>query len=117
MVVRAAAYLLGAVHLAYLLYVVLGGWLALRWRITIGAHLAAVGWAVAVVAGHLPCPLTAGQDALRARLGEPPLPGGFIDAYLRGVVFLTGYEVAAQVAVAALVLASWTLYVLRPLRR
>lgn len=114
---RAAALLVAAVHLAYLAYLVAGGWLALRWRGTIVVHLAAVAWAVVVVAFRLPCPLTAAQDALRTRAGEPPLPGGFVDAYLRGVVFPTGHQLAAQVALAAVVLASWSLYLARPYRR
>lgn len=113
---RAAATLIAAVHLAYLGYLVAGGWLALRWRGTLVAHLAAVAWAVAVVAFRLPCPLTAAQNALRARAGEPPLPGGFVDAYLRGVVFPTGYESAARLALAVVVLGSWAVFVWRPHR-
>jgi hypothetical protein len=104
------------IHLAYLIYLLAGGYLAWRWPASVLAHLGAVGWAVLGVAFALPCPLTAAQNALRARAGQPALAGGFLDTYLRGVLYPADHQAAVQVAVAALVGVSWIGLALR-LRR
>ncbi|BCJ34892.1 hypothetical protein Athai_23950 [Actinocatenispora thailandica] len=110
---RWLAWALVAVHFGYLAYLLLGGFVALRWRWTLPVHLAAAGWAVAVVAGHLPCPLTAAQDAARHAAGLPPLTGGFLDSYVRGVFYPRGAGTLAQLVLGSAVLASWALVVLR----
>ena len=64
-----------------------------------------VGW---------PCPLTHVENWGRLRAGEATLPGsGFIDHYIAGVVYPQEREVAVQVLVAAVVLASWIGFGLR----
>ena len=94
-------------HYAYLAYLVGGGFLAWRWPRTIRFHLIAAGWGLAVVATRWPCPLTAAQNALRERGGEPRLRDGFIETYLSGTVYPAGHDAQARAAVAAIVGASW----------
>lgn len=95
-------------HFAYLLYVPGGGFLALRWPRTLIAHIAAVGWGVAVVALRLPCPLTALEDWARRRAELEPLPpAGFIDRYIEGQWLPTGRVGVAQAAAFAAAAASW----------
>jgi len=99
------------VHFAFLAYVLVGGWIAVRFRWSILTHLAAAGWALAiVVVPGLDCPLTWVQDWALRRSGEGPVPGGFIDTYVRGVLYPDGWVVAAQVVVAVVVLSSWLVY-------
>jgi hypothetical protein len=96
-------------HFGFLAYVAGGGFLAWRWRRTIALHVAAVAWGTASVLAGLPCPLTALEATFRDRAGAPPLvPGGFIDHYLEGVVFPERYTPVVLVAVAGLVLTSWS---------
>jgi hypothetical protein len=102
-----------AAHFGYLAYLLLGGFAAIRWPRTLPPHLLAAGWAVAVVAGHLPCPLTAAQDAARHAAGLPPLTGGFLASYVRGVCYPGGAETLAQVLLGTVVLVSWVLVALR----
>jgi hypothetical protein len=94
-------------HLGFLAYVLVGGFLAWRWPWTLALHVAATGWGLASVLVHLACPLTALEDEFRQRAGAPPLTGGFIDHYLEGVVFPERYTPAVLAAVAALVVLSW----------
>ena len=105
-------------HLAYLVFVAVGGILAWRWRSLIWLHLAAVAWAVSIlVIGH-DCPLTDVQRAAERRAGEPPDARGFVDRYLEGVLFPERYTTALRVLIAVLVALGWTGYRLRePSRR
>ncbi|BCJ30985.1 DUF2784 domain-containing protein [Actinocatenispora sera] len=102
-----------AVHFGYLAYLLLGGFVAIRRPRTLVLHLLAAGWAVVVVAGHLSCPLTAAQDAARHAAGLPPLTGGFLASYVRGVLYPSGAETLAQVLLGTVVLVSWVLVALR----
>lgn len=105
------------VHLGFLLYVALGGFLAWRFRWLIVPHLAAAGWGLVSATVGIACPLTAWEDAARRRAGEQGLPRGFVDTYLTGVVYPADRLVAAQLIVASIVLVSWAGFALRQRRR
>jgi uncharacterized protein DUF2784 len=96
-----------AVHYAYLGYVLVGGFLAIRWPRTIAVHVLAVTWAVVIVTTKVPCPLTALQNQFRENAGGQPLSGSFIDLYVRGTFYPAGQQSAAQASLAVVVLASW----------
>ncbi|HEY1488296.1 MAG TPA: DUF2784 domain-containing protein, partial [Micromonosporaceae bacterium] len=98
------------VHFAFLGYVIVGGFLALRWRRTIWTHLIACAWAVAIVtAPGLLCPLTIAQNWAMHRAGEPQFTGGFIDRYVENVIYPARYTPIVQALVALIVIASWVL--------
>jgi len=67
-----------ATHFGYLVYLVVGGFLAWRWPRAIYPHLVAVAWALGIVLIGFPCPLTGIERRLRSETGE----FGFIDRYL-----------------------------------
>lgn len=98
------------VHYGFLAYLIVGGFLAWRWRRTIWLHLMAATWAVLIVVAHLECPLTALQNALRSRAGQARVSGGFIDTYVRGTFFPAHERYLAQAVVGVIVLASWVGY-------
>lgn len=99
------------VHLAFIGYVVIGGFLALRWRRTIWLHIAAVIWGAAIAAKRADCPLTGLERWARARAGMAPLPpDGFIAHYLTGVIYPVGWVVGVQLVSFAVVALSWALY-------
>lgn len=105
-------------HFAFVGYLVVGGFIALRWRRTIWLHIPTALWGIAITAGHLDCPLTWLERWARAKAGMAPLPPeGFIAHYITGVLYPAGWAGWVEVAVFALVAASWALYVQRGRRR
>jgi hypothetical protein len=103
-------------HFGYLVYLLVGGFLAWRWPRSWLAHLLAAVWAALVVTTAVPCPLTAAQNWLRSRGGLAPVTGGFIGHYVRGVCYPADHETAAQVAVGLLAAVSWAGLALRLVR-
>jgi hypothetical protein len=98
-------------HIAFLCYLVVGGFLALRWRRTIWLHASAALWGIAVTTQHLDCPLTWLERWGRARAGMAPLPSdGFIAHYIIGVIYPASWADFVPVVVFALVAVSWVLY-------
>jgi hypothetical protein len=100
-------------HLAFLAYLVTGGYLAWRWPRTVALHILAASWAFVVVAASLPCPLTSAQNWLRHRAQEPGLARSFLNTYVRGIFYPADHEQVVQALVAIVVLASWTGLLLR----
>lgn len=94
-------------HYAFLLYLVVGGYLAWRRPRTIVLHAAAAMWALLIVVAEVQCPLTWAQNLFRSQAGLPAVEGGFIATYVRGTIYPNGAELAVQLLVAAVVLASW----------
>jgi Protein of Unknown function (DUF2784) len=99
------------VHFAFLCYLVVGGFVALRWRHTIWLHVPAVLWGIAITTGHLDCPLTGLERWGRAKAGMAPLPpDGFIAHYIVGVLYPASWASFVPAGVFALVVVSWVLY-------
>ncbi|HTM83375.1 MAG TPA: DUF2784 domain-containing protein [Mycobacterium sp.] len=104
-------------HFAFLLYLVVGGFLALRWRRTFWLHVPTVAWGIAITAGNLNCPLTWLERWARQRGGMSPLPSeGFVAHYITGVLYPASWLGAVQVGAFALIAVSWACY-FRPARR
>ncbi|MGD1173435.1 DUF2784 domain-containing protein [Mycobacterium seoulense] len=114
----AAVVLTVGVHLAYLAYVPVGGFIALRWPRTIALHRAAVAWGAAVITLELPCPLTALESWARRRAAMNPLPTtGFVDRYVAGLLVPSGRVGVAQFFAFVSAAISWGLFARRqPLR-
>jgi hypothetical protein len=107
-----------ALHVAFIGYVLVGGFLALRWRRTIWLHVPAVIWGIAIAAELVDCPLTRVERWARARAGMAPLPpDGFIAHYLTGVIYPAGWLTGVQLTSFAVVAVSWALYVRGQIRR
>jgi hypothetical protein len=106
LVFTALVWLVVAAHFVFLIYLPVGGLLALRWRGTIWLHAGAVAWAATSVLVHVPCPLTGIERLAREHAGMAPLgSGGFIDHYISDV---GDYE--AQAAALIVVAVSWVGY-------
>jgi hypothetical protein len=95
------------VHFGFLVYLVVGGFLAWRWPAAIWPHLAAATWGLTSTVFRWDCPLTAVEDWGRRRAGEAGLRTGFIDTYLTGVVYPERYTTLIQVLAGIVVTASW----------
>ena len=79
---RAGAVAVVVVHLAFVVFVLVGGYLAWRWRAVLPVHVAAVAISGALAVAGLDCPLTNVERWFRRRAGEPAYRGGFIAHYL-----------------------------------
>jgi hypothetical protein len=104
---RVLADVVVAVHLAYLVFLPVGGFLAWRWRGIIPFHLAAVAVGLVSITIGFECPLTVWERALRRRGGERPYTNGFIDHYLTGHLYPHGYDHVVQALIAACIVISY----------
>ena len=90
MLPRLAADTLVLLHLAFILLVLFGGLLVLRWRPALLIHLPALAWGLAVEFLHLPCPLTDWENQLRHAAGDAGYPGGFVEHYIWPLIYPAG---------------------------
>ncbi|NWL80458.1 DUF2784 domain-containing protein [Pseudomonas taiwanensis] len=101
---RIAADAVLLLHLAFILFVVLGGLLVLRWPRLALLHLPAVAWGATVEFLHLICPLTPLENRLRLAAGEQGYSGGFIEHYLVPMIYPAGLTPAIQLWIGAFAL-------------
>lgn len=79
---RALARAVATLHVAFALFVVLGGLLVLSWPALLWWHVAGVGWAAATLAFDLGCPLTPMEKSFWRRGGREPYPEGFLQHHI-----------------------------------
>ena len=87
MIWRALADLVLLIHLVFIVFVIVGGFFASRWRWLPWIHLPAVAWAAVLEFSGWICPLTPLENSLRQASGEAGYPGGFLEHYLVQVVY------------------------------
>jgi hypothetical protein len=84
---RLLADLVVVVHIGFVVFVVLGGLLVIRWRLLVWLHLPAVVWAVVLELAGWICPLTPLENRLRRAAGGGGYEGGFIEHYAVPVLY------------------------------
>ncbi len=82
-----AANLLVVVHLGFICFVLIGGFLVLRWRWLVFLHIPAVVWGVLIEYRGWLCPLTPWEQQLRQAGGMAGYSGGFIEHYLLPILY------------------------------
>jgi len=113
MLYRIAADGLVLFHLLFILFVLFGGLLVLKWRWLIWGHLPVAAWGVSVEILHLTCPLTEWENQMRLAAGQTGYGGGFIEHYVWPVIYPAGLTPAIQLALGSVVLAVNMLVYLR----
>jgi len=103
MAYRFLADLLVAVHLAFVLFVVLGGGLVFWRRRLVFLHLPVALWGVFIEFSGWVCPLTPLEVRFRILGGRAGYSGGFIDHYLLPVLYPPGLTREQQVWLGILV--------------
>jgi Protein of Unknown function (DUF2784) len=93
---RRLADLVVLVHALFVVFVVLGGLLVLRWPRVAWLHLPAAAWGVLIEFAGWICPLTPLENALRTRGGGAAYTGGFIEHYLLPVLYPAGLTKTLQ---------------------
>ena len=107
-----------ALHALFVVFVVLGGLLALRWRRAAFVHVPCALWGAWVELAGWICPLTPLEVDLRQQAGEAGYAGGFLEQYLipilypgdltRGIqIGLGGAVLVLNVAIYAVVARRW----------
>jgi hypothetical protein len=92
------------IHLAFIVFVVLGGMAVLRWPRLAWLHLPMVLWAAWVEFADWECPLTPLESQLRRLGGEEGYGGDFIDHYLSAAIYPDGLTREAQFVLGTFVL-------------
>jgi hypothetical protein len=91
-------------HVAFVLFVILGGLLVPRWPRIVWVHVPAAMWGVILEVVDLGCPLTPVENWLRAKAGDAGYAGGFIDHYLLPVLYPAPLTRTVQLALGGFVL-------------
>jgi len=79
--------LLVVLHLAFILFVIAGGFLVLKWRRIAYIHVPSAVWGAVIEFQGWICPLTPLEQKLRIAAGETGYSGGFIQYYLLPVIY------------------------------
>ena len=93
------------VHLLFVLFVVLGGLLALRWQRVAYLHIPAAIWGAAIELAGWICPLTPLEHWLRRQGGSAGYSGGFIEHYILPLLYPSALTREIQLLLGFLVVA------------
>jgi hypothetical protein len=104
MLFRLAADAVLSIHLAFILFALLGAAGTLRWRWFPVVHLPVAAWGFFVELTGRICPLTHLENYLRIRAGLSGYSESFIGHYLIAIIYPPGLTREIQFALAAVVI-------------
>lgn len=106
MIARFAADLLVIVHFSFIVFVVLGGLLALKWWKVSFIHIPSALWGALIEFRGWTCPLTPIEQYFREAAGSAGYAGGFINHYIMPIIYPTGLtrEIQLSLGIAVLVI-------------
>lgn len=84
---RLAADAVVVLHLGFVLFVVLGGLLVLRWPRVAWVHLPVAFYGALIEVVGFVCPLTPLENRLRDAAGQAGYEGGFVEHYLLPILY------------------------------
>ena len=105
MLASAAADILLVFHLVFIVFVVLGGFLVLKWRGIAILHIPCALWGALIEFKGWICPLTPLENYFREAAGAAGYTGGFIDHYVMPLVYPAGLTREMQIIFGVIVLA------------
>ncbi len=105
MIYRLGAEFVLLTHFSFVVFVVVGGFVALRWPKLIYVHVPAAVWGAWIEFAGWICPLTPLENSLRRMAGDAGYEGGFIEHYLLGVLYPRGLTTQVQVILGITVIA------------
>ncbi|SOZ58496.1 conserved hypothetical protein; putative membrane protein [Cupriavidus taiwanensis] len=91
-------------HALFIVFVVAGGLLVLRWPRAAWVHLPAAVWGVLIEWAGWICPLTPLENMLRRAAGQAGYSGGFVERYLLPLIYPAGLTPAVQLWLGLVVL-------------
>ncbi len=102
---RLAADTVLVAHLAFVAFIVFGGFVAARRPRVAPAHLLALTYGAMIEAVGFTCPLTPLEKSLRASAGQAGYEGGFVEHYVVAVLYPGELTPGVQLTMVALVAA------------
>ena len=90
MIEKLAADILVIIHLGFILFVIIGGFIVLRWRFVAWIHIPCAIWGALIEFAGWICPLTPLENNLRISAGNSGYSGGFIEQYIIPVIYPSG---------------------------
>jgi uncharacterized membrane protein YhhN len=118
MLYRLAADLVLFVHLLFVIFVVLGGFLSLKWRWLPWLHVPVAIYGAVIELVHFVCPLTPLENWLRRRGGQEGYEGSFIETYILHILYPDGLtrrvEIVLGVSVIVINVVAYWLYMRKP---
>lgn len=90
-------------HLAFIVFALLGAALAVRWPGILLLHLPAAAWGFFVELSGRVCPLTILENQLRLKAGQSGYSESFIEHYLLALIYPSGLTRDVQLALAGVV--------------
>ncbi len=102
MLYRGLADLVLILHLAFIVFMLLGGLFALRWRWVPVVHLPAALWGVFIEVSGGVCPLTPLENTLRIAAGASGYSGGFVEHYLIPIIYPAALSLPVQLVLGSL---------------
>jgi hypothetical protein len=105
MIYRLLADLVLVLHLCFVLFVIFGGLLALRWPQLAWVHVPVALYGALIEFVGFVCPLTPLENHFRRRGGEAGYAGGFVDHYITATLYPQGLTRQSQLVLGAAVLA------------
>jgi hypothetical protein len=100
---RLLADLVLVLHAGFVVFVMLGALLALRWPRVAWVHVPVVLWGAGIEFVGGICPLTPLENHWRRLAGEQGYPGGFIEHYIVAALYPDGLTRNVQIVLGALV--------------
>jgi hypothetical protein len=100
-----AATAIALLHLAFILFVLFGGFLVLRWPRLMFLHLPAAAWGVMIEFAGWWCPLTKWENYFLQQAGRAGYDGGFVAHYIMPVIYPAGLTRGHEIAIGLFVLA------------
>lgn len=91
-------------HLLFIVFVMSGALLVLRWPALVWLHVPAVAWGMSVEFLHLYCPLTPLENSLRIKAGAAGYAGDFVGHYLIPLIYPAGLTPSIQIGLGVVVL-------------
>jgi uncharacterized protein DUF2784 len=91
-------------HFTFVLFVVLGGLLVLRWPWVAYLHIPAALWGAAIEFGGWVCPLTPLEQWLRRQAGSAGYSGDFVEHYVLSILYPSALTRHIQLLLGCLVL-------------
>lgn len=104
MIYRLLADVVVVVHGLFVAFVILGAFLALRWRWLVWLHIPAAIWGVLIEYAGWICPFTPLENFLRAQAGEAEYGGDFIQHYMLGALYPHGLTRMTQYVLGSIAL-------------
>jgi hypothetical protein len=92
------------IHLAFVLFAVLGALLIIRWRNVLWLHLPAAVWAAWIEFSGKICPLTPLENWLRMQAGGSGYAGDFVGHYLLPILYPSGLTPKVQFVLGGVVI-------------